>query len=61
MVSIAGTPNVKPPKSLTPDTLERVLAAGAIVLLVAVLAALGRGHAEWPRVPPIVWRTFSRS
>ena len=55
MVSIAGTPNVKPPKSLAPDTLERVLAAGAIVLLVAVLAALGRGHAEWPRVPTIVW------
>jgi uncharacterized membrane protein len=55
MASIADTPKVRPPGSLAPDALERVLAVGAVVLLVTVLAALVRGHAEWGRVPPIVW------
>ena len=38
-----------------PDTFERVLAAGAVVLLTAVFAALVRGHAQWGTVPAIVW------
>lgn len=55
MVSIADIPIAKPPKSLAPDMLERVLAAASIILLAAVVAALARGHAEWGRVPPVVW------
>lgn len=40
---------------LTVGTSDRVLAAGALLLLAAVLVALARGHAEWGRVPPLVW------
>lgn len=40
---------------LAPDTFERVLAAGAVILLVAVIAALAKGYPEWPRVPVVVW------
>lgn len=42
-------------KPLTPDTFERVLAVGSVVLIAAVLIALARGHAEWGRVPWQVW------
>lgn len=41
--------------SLAPNWLDRLLAAAAIVLLVMVLVALGRGYAEWHRVPVFVW------
>jgi uncharacterized membrane protein len=41
--------------SLTPDTLDRVLAAGASILLGFVLAALWRGRGEWHEIPLIVW------
>lgn len=55
MASIAETPTARSPKSLAPDTLERVLAAGAVVLLAAVVVALARGHAQWGQVPWLIW------
>ena len=42
-------------RSLSPDRMERMLAAGAVVLLAAVFAALWRGRAEFAQVPPVVW------
>lgn len=42
-------------KPITPDLYERLLAFGAIVLLVAVLAALGRGYPTWGQVPWQIW------
>lgn len=45
----------KPAKPPTPDTFERVLAIGSIILFAAVLIALARGHAEWGMVPWQVW------
>ena len=41
--------------SIAPDRYEKLLAAAAVVLLVAVLVALMKGRAEWPRVPAVVW------
>lgn len=40
---------------VAPDTYERILAIGAIILLAAVVAALAKGYPEWPRVPMEVW------
>lgn len=37
------------------DRYERGLAAGALLLLVAVLIAVARGRAQWPLVPAVVW------
>lgn len=34
---------------------DRVLAAGAIVMLAFVAAAVARGHAQWGRIPWPVW------
>lgn len=42
-------------KSLAPDTYERILSIGAIVLLGFVVTALAKGYPEWPRVPLEVW------
>ena len=39
----------------TPETFDKVLAAAAVLLLVAVLAALARGFGEWQRLPAVVW------
>ena len=43
------------PASLAPDRVERILAAGAMVLLAAVVVALIRGRAEWGLIPWEVW------
>ena len=43
------------PLSLAPDWYEKLLAAGSIVLLVAVAVALWKGRAGWARVPPVIW------
>lgn len=43
------------PASLQPEGLDRLLAAGAIILLGFVLAALARGAAQWGHVPLVVW------
>ena len=42
-------------KSLAPDTYERVLSAGAVVLLGCVVAAVLKGRAQWGEVPVLVW------
>jgi uncharacterized membrane protein len=58
MATIVG--DIRPrAKSLAPDTFERVLAAGSIVLLAAVAVALFRGWAEWGRIPTVVWLHLS--
>jgi uncharacterized membrane protein len=46
---------LKPHLGLAPDTYERALAVAAVALLVAVLAALVRGNAQWGPVPGVVW------
>ena len=40
---------------LSPDRLDRVLSAGAVVLLICALAAIGRGAPHWDRVPSVIW------
>lgn len=42
-------------KPLTPDRFERMLSAGSVILLAAVLIALAKGRAEWAQVPWQVW------
>lgn len=42
-------------KSLAPDTYERALSAGAVVLLVCVAAAVLRGRAQWADIPVLIW------
>lgn len=34
---------------------DRVLAAATLVMLAAVAVAVGRGHADWAQVPPLIW------
>ena len=41
--------------AFAPDTFERVLALGSMLMLAAVLAALARGHSQWHLVPPVIW------
>lgn len=53
MASIARA--AAPPKPITPDRYERLLAVGAIVLLAFVLVALARGYREWGHVPVRIW------
>lgn len=52
-IAADGAPSGK--VSLAPDRLDRMLAAGAGVLLGFVLFALWRGRGEWHEVPPVVW------
>lgn len=54
MATLAPTPS-RSRATFAPDTLERVLAIGAILLTLAVLAALVRGYGQWSRVPAVVW------
>lgn len=44
-----------PAKPLTPDGFERMLSAGSLLLLAAVLVALAKGRAEWGLVPWQMW------
>ena len=55
MASLAKTAREPYRQSLAPDAFERVLAAGAVVLLGCVIVALAKGQADWPRVPANVW------
>lgn len=43
------------PKPITADRFEQVLAAGAIILLGCVVAALLRGLGYWGQIPVMVW------
>jgi uncharacterized membrane protein len=53
LATLASSTTRKNP--LAPDTYERMLSAGAVVLLIAVAAALFKGRAEWSAVPPNIW------
>lgn len=55
MATLADTNPTPRPKSLAPDTFERVLAFAAIALLLVVLVALAKGHAQWGLLPWQVW------
>jgi len=46
---------LRPAKPLAPDRLERILGWAAIALLIAALAAVVRGHADWGMVPLAIW------
>ena len=41
--------------SLAPDTYERVLAVGAMILLAAMVTAIIKGRADWNRIDAVVW------
>lgn len=43
------------PDPYAPDLFERVLAYGAMLLIVLVTVALFKGRAEWDRADPLVW------
>jgi uncharacterized membrane protein len=47
-----GAPKRSP---LAPDAFEKALAGGALLLLIALLAALIRGRAEWGRLDLSIW------
>ena len=49
------TATARPAASIAPNGFERLLAGGAVALLVAVIVALVRGHAHWSSVPLLVW------
>ncbi len=42
-------------RPLAPDTYERLLSAGAIILLGCVVVAVLRGRAQWASVPVLIW------
>ncbi|MHA6721814.1 DUF2306 domain-containing protein [Sphingomonas sp. RS2018] len=45
--------------ALAPDRYEQILAVGSLALLACVFVALAKGHADWPRVPVVVWPHFA--
>ncbi len=53
MATVANPPSRAKP--LSADLYERILAAGATLLLAAVIAALFRGRGEWHLIAPRVW------
>ena len=53
MAAIVRT--LRPAKPLTPDTYERLLSGAAVLLLFTVIAAIGRGSAEWHLIPVKIW------
>ncbi|MGY4398044.1 putative membrane protein [Sphingomonas sp. UYAg733] len=55
MATLADTYPAPRPKSLAPDNFERILAFAAIALLLVVLVALAKGHAQWGLLPWQVW------
>lgn len=59
MASIAGGKRVPYSKPLAPDLFERILSAGAVVLLAAVIIAVFKGRPDWGQVPSGVWLHLS--
>jgi uncharacterized membrane protein len=41
--------------SFAPDSFEKILAIGAIIMLSAMLIAIAKGSAEWVKIPVRVW------
>lgn len=54
MATIATT-RAKPPKPLSADRFEQLLAAGAMILLAFVVVALAKGMPYWGKIPATVW------
>ena len=54
MATLADAPRARS-GSLAADLYEKLLAGGAVLLGLALLAALVRGRAHWHEVPPLVW------
>ena len=52
-IAAAAPPRAK--ISLAPDLFDRILAGGAALLFLAVVAALYKGREEWGQVPAFVW------
>lgn len=41
--------------SIRPERIDRILSVGAILLLIAITAAIAKGHEQWGRVPTLIW------
>lgn len=54
VIDTTRTPPTHDP-AFAPDRFERILAVASVVLLVAMLAAIVRGHARWAEATPMVW------
>lgn len=55
MATVMAERPVRPRGPWAPDTFERLLAGGAVVLLACVVAAVARGRADWSAIPWQVW------
>ena len=44
-----------PRASVRPERIDRLLSAGAVILFVAAVAAILRGHDQWRMVPALIW------
>jgi uncharacterized membrane protein len=42
-------------KPITADAFEKILAAGALLILLATITAIMRGHSQWALIPANVW------
>ena len=38
-----------------PDLYEKLLSAGAVLMLLIACAAIARGHEQWAYIPPMIW------
>jgi uncharacterized membrane protein len=52
---VDGKARVPYAQPLAPDTYERVLSVGAVVLLGFVFVAVLKGRAQWAQIPPLIW------
>ncbi|MEQ1547519.1 MAG: hypothetical protein ABL918_02600 [Chakrabartia sp.] len=43
------------PKPITPDLFEKILSAGATLILVVALTAIVKGRSEWGQLPVSLW------
>jgi uncharacterized membrane protein len=55
VASIAADRSGAGAKPLAPDTFERALAVGAVILFACVCVALLKGRAAWPAIPVAIW------
>jgi len=53
MASVAHS--AAPRASVRPERIDRLLSAGAVILFVAAVAAILRGHDQWRMVPALIW------
>ena len=55
MATVADKAAAKRVRPITPDAYEKFLAIAASALLIVVLVALAKGHAQWGLVPLVIW------